>query len=408
MFIVFIEISIIVGLILILVKNEFKYLSFLLFFILVRLIIKKKKYEKTYVRINGDKLEIGLLDMKLSVDREQVKSAELFQGKVKKLINRKKEFAAGTTLFFILKKEGLIHIKFTGMMEFKLKNKSISINGIALNLVNETKLRDFIEKKKKKEEISAPKEIPSFHLAIPPDAPLVINAQAIEKSYGKMKFMEIERFCLPQGHICGLVGENGAGKTTLIRILMTLLEKDAGSIKYFGREIKSIKEISRQVGYVPDIPVFYEKFTLIDYLYFLCRVYNLSSKEEEERIKKYLDYFKLNDYKNQFIFNLSLGLRKKLSILAALLHDPQLIIMDEPLIGLDPVSQWQLMQLLMDLQKEGKTFLVSSHTLEILEKLCSRIYILKKGHVLYAGVPEDLKAQTSGNSLLEAYMALIK
>lgn len=148
------------------------------------------------------------------------------------------------------------------------------------------------------------------------DMPLAIDARNIRKRYTKgVDFMIVDRFQVPQGSICGLVGENGAGKSTLIQILMTLLSKDSGDIEYFGKREKSIKNISHKVGYTPDIPVFYERFTVSDYFIFLANIYGLDHEARNLRIRDFTKYFKLEEYHDKFICNLSLGLKKKFPLL---------------------------------------------------------------------------------------------
>ena len=399
------ELIIGISIVLMLIRSDYKYFSLFLFMIVPILFFKSKKYNRFHIRFKENNLEIGFLKGRINIDIKNIRRIEAYTGKIDKILYWKKPYVQDNTLFTILSNRDVFLIKLHDTIEINLKDKKFSIDGIVVNLGNHENINKIIKSDTQRKVL--PKlTIDEFNETTKSET-VILKAQKLEKSYSNVKFMEIDSFQLYKGEICGLIGENGAGKTTLINILMQLLEKDSGSIEYFNKKIKSIKEVSYQIGYVPDIPIFYEKFTAIDYLYFLGSVYKIESDIFDERLRYYLDIFKMNEHDRSFIFNLSLGLKKKLSIIAALLHDPSLIIMDEPLIGLDPGSQWDLLNLLINLRKNGGTILVSSHTLEILEKVCTKIVIIKEGKIFFSGTCGDLKIQTSKNSLLEAYLKFL-
>jgi len=399
------ELIIGISIVFMLIKSDYKYFSLFLFLIVPVLFSKSKKYNRFYIRYKENILEIGLFKERVHIDKKNILSIEAYTGKINKILYWKKPYVQDNILFTILSNRDVFQIKLNDTIEINLKDKKISIDGIVVNLAHYENIKKIITSDTHRKVL--PKlTIDEFGKTTKSET-VILKAQNLEKSYSNVKFMEIDSFKLYKGEICGLIGENGAGKTTLINILMQLLEKDSGSIEYFNKKTKSIKEVCDQIGYVPDIPVFYEKFTVIDYLHFLGSVYKIESDIFDERLRYYLDFFKMNEHDRSFIFNLSLGLKKKLSIIAALLHGPSLMIMDEPLIGLDPGSQWDLLNLLINLGKNGRTILVSSHTLEILEKVCTKIVIIEEGKIFFSGTCEDLKIQTSKNSLLEAYLKFL-
>lgn len=217
----------------------------------------------------------------------------------------------------------------------------------------------------------------------------------VSKSYnrGKVKAVDNLTLTVRPGEIFGFLGPNGAGKTTTIKMIVGLLRPDTGRIVVEGFDVASDPLKAKQVTtYVPDHPLIYERLTGIEYLNFIGDVYGVSKAARLERINKWLESFELAQVITNPIQSYSHGMKQKIVLTAALLPAPRVMILDEPLVGLDPRSAFLLKDLFREHCGQGKTLLFSTHVMEVAEKLCDRIGIIHKGRLIACGTMEELKA----------------
>ena len=218
----------------------------------------------------------------------------------------------------------------------------------------------------------------------------------LTKSYGDKKAVDDLTLHIKPGEIYGFIGHNGAGKTTTIKACCGILQFDSGEILVDGMSIKDEPlKCKKEIAYIPDNPDLYEFLSGIKYLNFIADIYGISKGEREERIKKYSDLFELTEDLAQPISAYSHGMKQKLAIIAALIHKPKLMIMDEPFVGLDPKASFSLKELMKELCAEGGAIFFSTHVLEVAEKLCHKIAIIKEGRLVVAGPTEEVKGNTS-------------
>ncbi|EOD01624.1 ABC transporter ATP-binding protein [Caldisalinibacter kiritimatiensis] len=232
----------------------------------------------------------------------------------------------------------------------------------------------------------------------------MLKIENVSKSYNKGQIKAVDNISIhaKSGEIFGFLGPNGAGKTTTIKMVVGLLKPDSGKIYVNGvdNQKDSIKAKSF-ISYVPDAPEVYDRLTGIEYLNFMADVYGVSKEERAERIEKYLEIFKLKDAINDPIKSYSHGMQQKVVLIGALIHDPQLFILDEPMVGLDPKSAFDLKEIMRKRCEEGKTVFFSTHVLEVAEKICDRIAIINKGKIIAQGTMEELKQQSVNKESLE-------
>ncbi|MEG0919686.1 MAG: ABC transporter ATP-binding protein [Anaerovoracaceae bacterium] len=220
----------------------------------------------------------------------------------------------------------------------------------------------------------------------------------LTKSYGDKKAVDNLTLHIQKGEIYGFIGHNGAGKTTTIKAATGILKFDNGEILVDGKSVVADPiGCKEDIAYLPDNPDLYEFFTGIKYLNFIADVYKVSKEDREERIAKYGDLFQLTEDFAQPISSYSHGMKQKLAIISALIHKPKLMIMDEPFVGLDPKAAHILKGLMRDLCNEGGAIFFSTHVLEVAEKLCDKVAIIKGGKLIASGTMEEVK----GNSSLE-------
>ena len=204
------------------------------------------------------------------------------------------------------------------------------------------------------------------------------------------------------GEIFGFLGPNGAGKTTLIKMITGILNADRGSIKINGRDIKdSPLEAKMQFGFVPDDPNIFSRLTGIEYLNFMADVYQVSSEIRVERIQKLLERFEMSTAAADLIQSYSHGMKQKIVVIGALLHNPPVWILDEPMTGLDPRSSYDLKEMMREHADAGKTVFFSTHVLEVAEKVCDRLAIINKGRVIFCGSLEEIRTHARENRSLE-------
>ena len=197
------------------------------------------------------------------------------------------------------------------------------------------------------------------------------------------------------GEIYGFVGHNGAGKSTTIKAIAGALGFDSGDILIDGKSIKNDPINAKQVlAYVPDNPDIYEHLTGIQYINFVCDIYGVS-EDRNQRIEKYSTEFQIKDNLGDLISSYSHGMKQKLVLISALVHKPKLLVLDEPFVGLDPIASFRIKEIMKELCNEGCSFFFSSHVLEVVEKLCDRVGIIKKGKLVVEGTIEEIAKDKS-------------
>lgn len=222
----------------------------------------------------------------------------------------------------------------------------------------------------------------------------------VSKYYGNKKAINDLTFSVMPGDICAFIGLNGAGKTTTIKSIVGIHGFDQGDIKIGGYSILTHPvECKKIFAYLPDNPDLYNHLTGIQYLNFVADLFRLLDADREKNIEGYSDIFQMKPYLNDLISSYSHGMKQKLSIIAALSHDPKLFIMDEPFVGLDPISIFEFKKILCNLANSGGAVFYSTHELETAEKLANKFVILKKGNIVVKGNIEDIKGKQS----LETY-----
>jgi len=227
----------------------------------------------------------------------------------------------------------------------------------------------------------------------------MIEIKNVSKSYnGKTKALDNVSFKVPNGKIFAFIGHNGAGKTTLIKMIMGILDFDEGDILVEGKSIKENPiECKKVMAYLPDNPDLYENMKAIDYINFVCDMYDTPLEIRKENTLKYAKMFEIEDKLNDDISSFSHGMKQKIALIAALSHNPEILIMDEPFVGLDPKAVYDMKEVMRNMAKSGKTIFFSTHILDVAEKLCDRVAIIKDGSITTIGKMKDIK----GNESLE-------
>lgn len=219
----------------------------------------------------------------------------------------------------------------------------------------------------------------------------MLKIENLTKTYGQKKAVDDLSLEIENGHIYGFIGHNGAGKTTTLKAIAGIMGFDQGNIYIDGKSIKDDPMgCKKNMAYIPDNPDLYEYLTGIKYLNFIGDVYGVSQNDRVARIKKYGDMFELSDSLGEPISAYSHGMKQKLAVISALIHDPKLIIMDEPFVGLDPKASHLLKGLMRDLCDRGGAIFFSTHVLEVAEKLCDKIAIIKAGKLVVSGNTQDV------------------
>ncbi|MCX7922159.1 MAG: ABC transporter ATP-binding protein [Clostridia bacterium] len=237
----------------------------------------------------------------------------------------------------------------------------------------------------------------------------MINIKNLSKSYNKGSVKAVDNLNLHvnPGEIFGFLGPNGAGKTTTIKMMIGLLNSDSGSISIKGFDNqKQTLEAKRNIGYVPDNPDVFDRLTGMEYLNFMADIYQVEPDVRKERIKSFLEMFGLNDAAGDLIKSYSHGMKQKIVLTGALVHDPALWILDEPLVGLDPKSAHQLKELMRKHCDKGNTVFFSTHVLEVAEKICDRIGIINRGKLVAIGTMDELRKGEQAGSLENIFLEL--
>jgi len=223
------------------------------------------------------------------------------------------------------------------------------------------------------------------------------NASVVElkdavKHYGEIVALDQVSLVIHEGEVFGLLGPNGSGKSTTLKMLLGLVQPDSGSVSVLGTQVRENPVgLKQQVGYVPESPRLYEFLTGIEYLDFVGDVYGLQPAEKKNRINEYLKALQLDGREGDMINSYSEGMKQKIALISAFLHRPKLLILDEPLNGLDPRSARIVKDLLHELRSQGVTTILSTHVLEIAQALCNRIGIMYRGKLLALGNMDELR-----------------
>ena len=228
----------------------------------------------------------------------------------------------------------------------------------------------------------------------------MVEIKGLCKSYDNKRVVDNLDLTINDGEIYGFIGHNGAGKTTTIKCLIGILSFEKGEILIDGLSIKDKPiECKRKIAYIPDNPDLYNYMSGIDYLNFIGDVFNVANEERVKRIDKYAGIFELTDSLANPISSYSHGMRQKLAIIAAWLHEPDLIVMDEPFVGLDPKASHELKKMMREFCDNGGSIFFSTHVLEVAEKLCDKVAIIKQGKLIKSGTMEEVKGDSSLESV---------
>ncbi len=238
----------------------------------------------------------------------------------------------------------------------------------------------------------------------------MIEIKNVSKTYnGNIKAIDNLSLKINDGEIVGFIGLNGAGKTTAIKMMTGILIPDSGSIKINGYDIvKDSLKAKQIIGYIADNPDMFLKLTGIEFINFIADIYRVPKDERVKRIKLFSERFGLSDVLDKPMQGYSHGTRQKMMVVAALVHDPEVWILDEPLIGLDPTSAYELKKMMREHADKGNAVFFSTHVLEVAEKLCDRIAIIDKGKIVFVGTLKELKDKYDKKDLEKLFMEVIK
>lgn len=238
----------------------------------------------------------------------------------------------------------------------------------------------------------------------------MIEIKNVSKTYNNnIKAIDKLNLTINDGEIVGFIGLNGAGKTTTIKMMTGILQPDTGTIKVNGYDIvKDSLKAKQIIGYIADSPDMFLKLTGMEFINFIANIYKVPLNERRERIKTFGDRFGLSDVLDKPMQSYSHGMRQKMMVVAALVHDPAVWILDEPLIGLDPTSAFELKKMMREHADKGNSVFFSTHVLEVAEKLCDRIAIIDKGRAVFVGTLKELKDKYDKKDLEKLFMEVIK
>ena len=231
----------------------------------------------------------------------------------------------------------------------------------------------------------------------------MLEIRNYSKTYGEgKKAADNVSLTVESGDIYGFIGHNGAGKSTTIRAVVGVLDFTEGEIFIDGHSVKDEPvECKRVTAYIPDNPDLYENLTGMQYLNFVADVFGIGAAEREEIIRKYADLFEITDSLGDMISSYSHGMKQKVAIISALIHDPKLMVLDEPFVGLDPKAAFILKEIMREMCRNGSAIFFSTHVLDVAEKLCNKVAIIRKGSIIATGTMEEI---TEGHSLEEVFL----
>lgn len=235
----------------------------------------------------------------------------------------------------------------------------------------------------------------------------MIKFDHVSKLYGEKEALSDLNVTINNGEIFGLIGHNGAGKTTTISILTSIIEASYGEVYLDDLALSQHRdEIKKKIGYVPDSPDIFLNLTANEYWHFLAKIYDIDKNLAEERIETLSKLFDLSNQKEEMIDSFSHGMRQKVIVIGALVSNPDIWILDEPLTGLDPQASFDLKELMKEHAKAGNTVIFSTHVLQVAEQLCDRIGILKQGKLIFVGTLDELKANHPEKDLETIYLEM--
>jgi len=224
----------------------------------------------------------------------------------------------------------------------------------------------------------------------------MIEIKNVSKKYGEKEALKNVSFTVNDGEIFGFIGHNGAGKTTLIKSIVGIHKFDEGDILINGISVKDDPIFcKKQMAFVPDNPELYEQMKAIDFINFICDIYEVPQDIRKKNIVKYSKLFEIEKNLNDTIDSFSHGMKQKVALIAALAHDPKVLVMDEPFVGLDPKAIFDFKEIMSKMIGDGKIVFFSTHILDVAERLCSRVAIIKKGNLVKVGNMEDIKGDKS-------------
>lgn len=234
----------------------------------------------------------------------------------------------------------------------------------------------------------------------------LVEIRNFSKTYaGNKKAVDNLSLIIESGDIYGFIGHNGAGKTTTIKAIAGILDFESGDICIDGHDVKKEEiKCKAMLAYIPDNPDIYEHLTGIEYLNFIADVFFIDIKTREEKIKYYADEFEITNSLGDLVSSYSHGMKQKLVIISALIHSPKLLLLDEPFVGLDPVATLKLKNMMKKMCEEGSAIFFSTHVLDVAEKLCNKVAIIKQGKLVEQGLIKDL---TRNASLEETFMEVV-
>ena len=224
----------------------------------------------------------------------------------------------------------------------------------------------------------------------------MIELKSLTKEFGNFRAVDDLNLTVKKGEIFGFIGPNGAGKTTTIKMIGGLLEPSAGTVAIAGIDMQKQPEAAKsKIGFIPDRPYIYEKLTAMEFLKFTADLYGVPDEIFSQKARENLEMFSLSDWANELIESYSHGMKQRLIMSAALLHDPQVIIVDEPMVGLDPMAIMMVKDLFQRLARRGVTIFMSTHTLAVAEDTCDRIGIIHRGRLIASGTTVDLQREAN-------------
>jgi len=232
-----------------------------------------------------------------------------------------------------------------------------------------------------------------MHTKIP-----VVDLVKVNKSFGSVKAVDDLSFTVNKGELFGLLGPNGAGKTTSIRLMLDILKPDIGEVFIFGEKLN--EQIKQRIGYMPEERGLYQDIKLERVLIYLASLKGMEPAAARQQMLEYLDRFDLTNYRKKKVKELSRGMQQKAQVIATVLHQPELIIIDEPFIGLDPINTQLVKDLMLELKNNGTTIIMSTHQLNKVEELCNRLLFLNNGKAAFYGKLEDIQREYSGKTIL--------
>lgn len=232
----------------------------------------------------------------------------------------------------------------------------------------------------------------------------MLRIENLTKTYGEKRAVDNLSLHIAPGEIYGFIGHNGAGKTTTLKAVVGILQFDKGEVFIKGESIrKNPLACKQKIAYIPDNPDLYEFMTGIKFLNFIADIFGVPEEKQQERIRKYADLFEMTENLAQPIASYSHGMKQKLAIISAWIHEPKLIIMDEPFVGLDPKAAHILKQMMREICDEGGAIFFSTHVLEVAEKLCDKVAIIRNGQLIQSGTMQEVKGD---DSLEEVFLEL--